>query len=185
MTPRVCPRSGPATPLMRQRGRSPNVDPDEHRQEATRRDDASTTAPKTAYERVAPGASSITPVASHGSKRKGRPSQDRLDVPTARRAIDMSPHNDRCTSQAPAAPYQDQPDTVVIQRSSGSIRRVSKAHHRAPMTGFIRNREEQNHPRTGGVKGIWRNSCPFDTASWAQYWGRRRYGPVSWGFAVA
>jgi len=99
----------------------------------------------------------------------------------------MSPHNDRCTSQATVSPDQDQPDTAiatfsssrpVIHSSTKSIRRASKTHHRARMTEIICNREEQNHPRTDGVKGIGRNSRPFETAASSQYWGRRRYGPV-------
>jgi hypothetical protein len=118
---------------------------------------------------------------------RGRPSEDRSDVPTARRAIDMSPHNDRCTSQATVPPDQDGPDTTaaafsssraVIHSSIGSIRRVSKVHHRVHTTEIICNRADKNQLRTDGIKGTWRNSRPFDTASCSQYWGRRRYGPL-------
>lgn len=100
--------------------------------------------------------------------------------------IDMSLHNDLCRSQATVSPDQDQPDTAaavfsssrpVIHSSIGSIRRVSKTHHRVHATEIICNRAK-NHPQTDGIKGTWRNSRPFDTASCFQYWGRRRYGPL-------
>ena len=106
----------------------------------------------------------------------------------------MSPHNDRCTSQSTVSPDQDQPDTAVtafsssrpvIHSSTGSIRRVSKAHHRAHATEIILYREDGNQSRTDGMKGTWRNSRPFDTASRSQYWGRRRYGPLQQAFGMA
>jgi hypothetical protein len=99
----------------------------------------------------------------------------------------MSPHNDRCTSKATVSPDQGQPDTAiatfssgrpVIQSSTGSIRRVRRAHHRPEPAKIICNREEQNHPLTDGVKGISGHSRPSDTASSWHYWGRRRHGPV-------
>ena len=99
----------------------------------------------------------------------------------------MSPHNDRCTSKATVSPGQEKSGTTiaafsssrpVVHSSTGSIRRVRRAHHRTQATEIICNWEEQNHPLTDGVKGIWRNSRPCDTASSWQYWGRRRHGPV-------
>ena len=118
---------------------------------------------------------------------EGRPSQDRLDVPTARRASIMSTHKDRCVSKATVSPDQDQPDAAIVTFSScrpvfpsskGSIRRVRRAHHRTQAAVIICNREEQNHPLTDGVKGTAGNSRPGEVASSCQYWGRRRYGPV-------
>jgi hypothetical protein len=66
----------------------------------------------------------------------------------------------------------------VVHSSTGSIRRVRRAHHRAQPAEIICNREEQKHSLTDGVKGTSGNSRPSDTASSWQYWGRRRYGPV-------
>lgn len=123
--------------------------------------------------RAAPGLSSITPVASHGLTREGGdPPKGRSDVPTARRAIDMS----RAVFSA---------SRPVIHSSIESIRRASKAHHRARTAEIICNGEEQNHLQTNGVKGIWGNSRPCDTALSSHYWGRRRYGPVPQAFETA
>jgi|HubBroStandDraft_1064217.scaffolds.fasta_scaffold19360_5 hypothetical protein len=106
----------------------------------------------------------------------------------------MSPRNDRCTSYATASPGQEQPDTAVaalsssrpaIRSSTESIRRVSNTHHRVHAAETICSRDDKNHPRTDGVKGTWRNSRPFDTASCSQYWGRRRYGPLQQAFGMA
>jgi len=164
---------------------SPNVDPKGRRQEAIQTDVNDLTERRT---REGPPQLPLRSLRLPATDRraKGRPSQDRSDVPTVRRAIDMSPHNDPCTSQATVSPDQDQPETAIAAFSSSrplihssieSIRRASKAHHRARVTEIICNREEQNHPRTDGVKGTWRYSRPFDAAS-SQYWGRRRYGPA-------
>ena len=96
---------------------------------------------------------------------RGRPSPDRLDVPTEEGPSIMSPLNDRRTSKATVSPDK-------------SIRRVRRAHHRAQPAEIICNKEEQQHSLTDGVKGTSGNSRPGDTASCWQYWGRRRYGPV-------
>lgn len=117
-----------------------------------------------------------------------RPSQDRSDIPTEEGPSTMSPHNDRCTSKATVSPDQDQPDMAiatfsssrpVVHSSTGSIRRVRRAHHRTQATVIICSGEEQNHPLTEGVKGTAGNSRPGEVASSCQYWGRRRYGPVA------
>jgi hypothetical protein len=117
----------------------------------------------------------------------GRPSHTARTYLPQEGPIDMSPHNDRCTSQAKVSPDRDQPDMAiatfsssrpVIHSSTGSIRRVLRAHHRTQLAEIICNREEQNHPLTDGVKGTAGNSRPCHTASSWQYWGRRRYGPV-------
>jgi hypothetical protein len=141
--------------------------------------------------RAAPDASSITPVTSLGSRREGAA----LPRPLGRTycqegPLDMSPHNDRCTSQAPVSPHKGQPDTVAASSSSRvyihssieSIRRASKAHHRMRATEIICDREEQNHPWTHGVKD---NSRTFDTTSHGQYRWRRRHGPAHLAFAAA
>ncbi len=139
------------------------------------------------------------PVTKHGPERdRRRPSQDRSDIPTARRAIDMSPKNDRCTSQAPVKPGQDLPDTAatlslsrpVIPCSLEIIRHAGKADHRTHKTGTICQRNEQNRLRTASVMSSSGNSRPCDTAyachyCASHYWGRRRYGPVQQGFEMA
>src|SRR3984957_9715335 len=96
---------------------------------------------------------------------EGRPSPDRLDVPTEEGPSIMSPLNDRRTSKATVSPDK-------------SIRRVHRAHHRAQPAEIICNKEEQQHSLTDGVIDNSGNSRPSDTASSWQYWGRRRHGPV-------
>lgn len=124
----------------------------------------------------------------------GDPHKTTRTRPTARRAIVMSPRNDRRTSPTPVSPFQGQPDTavtafsssrLVIHSSSESIRHVSKAHQGVHATEIIRAKGEQNHARTGDLERISRNSCPFDTASSCQYRGRRRHGPARQAFPMA
>jgi hypothetical protein len=124
----------------------------------------------------------------------GRPSHTARTYLPQEGSIDMSPHNDRCTSQAKVSPDQDRPQTAVAAFSSGrrvihssieSIRRVRKAHHRAHAMEIIQTTDDKNHPQTDGIKGTRRNSRPFDPAYCSQYWGRRRYGPLQLAFRMA
>lgn len=158
-----------------------------NRQEVTP-DDAHGTSHQTHARRAAPVTSPITLGWQPSiDEVRGRPSQDRSDIPPQEGPSTMSPHSDRCTSKAKVSPDQDQPDTAnatlsscrpVIHRSTGSIRGVRRAHHRAQPAEIICNREDQNHPPTDSVKGISGNSGPGEVPSSCQYWGRRRYGPI-------
>lgn len=91
----------------------------------------------------------------------------------------MSPHNDRCRSQAPVSLDPGLPGTVVttsmpswldIHNSTESKRHVSNV---------------LDTVQTYAVMGISSNSYPFDTASSSKYWGRQRYGPVPYAFEIA
>jgi hypothetical protein len=101
----------------------------------------------------------------------------------------MSPRNDRSTSQPSASLNPDGPDTFpssrrIVHGSTQSVRRPGGTHHSVQLPQIC-NREEQNGPRTSGIKGSAASFRAFYTGSGCQYWGRRRYGPAQQAFRLA
>lgn len=106
----------------------------------------------------------------------------------------MTPHDDRHTSLASAAPNRTQPDMTATafpftgqtaRSSTNSLRRQDGAHHKARAIRIIRNSDKQRHLPTVGMKGSSGNSQTRDIGSSCQYVGRRRHGPTQQVFRIA
>jgi hypothetical protein len=119
-----------------------------------------------------------------GTDRRGRddPAGPLRKIYSQEGPSNMSPYNDRSTSQASVSLDPDRPDIFPSSR-----RIVHSGTQGAPLPGStchsvqlprICNREEQTGPRTSSVRAIAASFDTFYIGSCCQYWGRRRYGPA-------
>jgi hypothetical protein len=106
----------------------------------------------------------------------------------------MTPHKDRCISQASASPYQTKPVTIVTTFSfsariacSGTkiISHYGPLHHRGAAIRINCTNSQQNHLQSADASRISGKTAVTVIGSGCRYCGRKRHGPVPQVFRIA
>lgn len=106
----------------------------------------------------------------------------------------MTPHRDRCISQASASPYQTKPVTIVTTFSfsariacSGKkiISHYGPLHHRGAAIRITCISSQQDPLQSADVSRISGKTAVTVTGSGCRYCGRKRHGPDPQVFRLA